>query len=82
MTILSFAAIFAALGLVNTGGSYVMALILVLGVFLGSAMWWLLLSGGVGLFRDKFNAQGLLWVNRISGVIITIFGVVALGNLI
>jgi threonine/homoserine/homoserine lactone efflux protein len=82
MTILSFAAIFAALGLVNTGGSYVLALILVLGVFLGSAMWWLLLSGGVGLFRDKFNAQGLLWVNRISGVIITIFGVVALGNLI
>jgi arginine exporter protein ArgO len=57
-------------------------LILVLGVFLGSALWWFLLVGGVGLFRTKFNTQGLLWVNRISGMIITIFGVVALAGLI
>src|SRR5512147_2758727 len=78
LTILSFAAIFAGLGLANTNGDYASAVILVLGVFLGSALWWLLLSGGVGLLRDKFNAQGLLWVNRISGMIITIFGMVAL----
>jgi len=82
LTILSFAAIFAALGLANTRGSYGSALVLVLGVFLGSAAWWLLLTGGVGLFRDKFNTQGLLWVNRISGMIITIFGVAALAGLI
>jgi threonine/homoserine/homoserine lactone efflux protein len=78
LTILSFVAIFAGLGLANTNGSYASALILVLGVFLGSALWWLLLVGGVGLFRSKFNTQGLLWVNRISGTIITVFGVVAL----
>ncbi len=82
MTILSFAAIFAGLGLVNTNGSYASALILVLGVFLGSAAWWLLLSGGVGFFRAKFNTKGLLWVNRISGVVITVFGVVALIGLV
>ena len=82
LTILSFAAIFAGLGLANTGGSYVSTLTLVLGVFLGSASWWLLLSGGVGLFRDKFNTRAMLWVNRISGVVITGFGVVALGGLI
>jgi threonine/homoserine/homoserine lactone efflux protein len=81
MTILSFVAIFAALGLGSTTRSYASALILVLGVFCGSAAWWLLLSGGVGLFRKKFNARGLLWVNRISGAIITLFGVVALGGL-
>jgi len=81
MTILSFAAIFAALGLGNTSDSYASALILVLGVFLGSAIWWLFLSGGVGLFRDKFNTQGLLWVNRVSGLIITAFGAVALVGL-
>jgi threonine/homoserine/homoserine lactone efflux protein len=81
MTILSFVAIFAALGLGSTTGSYASALILVLGVFCGSATWWLLLSGGVGLFRNKFNAKGLLWVNRISGAIITLFGVIALGGL-
>ncbi|HSB00158.1 MAG TPA: LysE family transporter [Anaerolineales bacterium] len=82
MTIISFAAIFAGLGLANTRGSYASALILVLGVFLGSASWWLLLSGGVGLFRDKFNSQALLWVNRISGVVIAAFGLVALGGLV
>ena len=82
MTILSFVAIFAALGLGSTSGGYASALILVLGVFCGSALWWLLLSGGVGLFRNKFNAKGLLWVNRISGVVITLFGIVALGGLV
>jgi threonine/homoserine/homoserine lactone efflux protein len=82
MTILSFVAIFAALGLGSTTGSYASAMVLVLGVFCGSALWWFLLSGGVGLFRNKFNAQGLLWVNRISGAIITLFGIVALGGLI
>jgi threonine/homoserine/homoserine lactone efflux protein len=82
LTILSFVAIFAGLGLANTNGSYASALVLVLGVFLGSAAWWLLLTGGVGLFRTKFNTQGLLWVNRISGMIITVFGVIALGGLI
>jgi len=82
LTILSFAAIFAGLGLANTTGSYASALVLVLGVFLGSASWWLLLSGSVGLFRNRFNTQGMVWVNRISGVIITAFGMVALGGLI
>lgn len=82
MTILSFVAIFAALGLGNASGSYASALVLVLGVFCGSALWWLLLSGGVGLFRNRFNARGLLWVNRISGAIITLFGIIALGGLL
>ena len=83
MTILSFVAIFAALGLGSaTSNSYASALTLVLGVFCGSAFWWLLLSGGVGLFRNRFNPKGLLWVNRISGAVITLFGIIALGGLL
>ncbi len=78
MTVLSFVAIFAGLGLANTGGTYVAAVILVVGVFLGSALWWLILSGGVSLFRDKFTLRSLHWVNRISGLIITAFGLFAL----
>lgn len=78
MTIISFAAIFAGLGLASSTGSYAAAGVLVAGVFLGSALWWLLLSGGVGLLRDRFNTAGLLWVNRISGVIITGFGLLSL----
>ena len=78
MTILSFAAIFAGLGVASPGGNYISAGVLVLGVFIGSALWWLILSGGVGVFREKFNHHGLQWVNRISGAIITGFGLFAL----
>ena len=78
MTIISFAAIFAGLGLAGTSGSYSAAGILVLGVFSGSAAWWLLLGGCVGLFREKINAGLLQWVNRFSGAIITLFGLLAL----
>jgi threonine/homoserine/homoserine lactone efflux protein len=80
-TILSFAAIFAGLGLAQTGSSYASATILVLGVFLGSAMWWLLLSGGVSLMRTRFTPNRLRWVNRLSGVIIGGFGLVVLLSL-
>lgn len=82
ITIISFVAIFAGLGLAGAGGSYLSASVLVLGVFLGSALWWLILSGGFGLFRSKFNPAGLRWVNRISGVIIAGFGLFALASVI
>lgn len=82
MTILSFAAIFAGLGLASLETNYSSAGILVLGVFCGSAAWWLLLSGVVGFFREKFNLKAMQWVNRISGVIILGFGVFALISLI
>jgi len=82
MTILSFAAIFAGLGVGSEGGNYVCAGLLVLGVFLGSASWWLILSGVVGAVRTKFNPSSLRWVNKISGMIITGFGLLAFLSLI
>ena len=78
MTILSFAAIFAGLGVAETNGDYISAAVLVLGVFSGSALWWLLLSGGVSLFRSRFTPQALVWVNRISGLVVVGFGLFAL----
>jgi threonine/homoserine/homoserine lactone efflux protein len=77
MTIISFAAIFAALGVAETGGDLLAAAGLVLGVFIGSAGWWLLLSGGVGLMRERLSAGILRWTNRASGVILVTFGVIA-----
>jgi len=80
MTILSFAAVFAGLGLGNGATDYAGAASLVSGVFLGSTAWWLLLSGGVGMFREKLNDQHLRWINRISGAIIAGFGLACLLN--
>jgi len=81
MTIISFAAIFAGLGLAGASGSYVSAGALVSGVFIGSALWWFILSGGVGVFRERFNLRGLQWINRVSGAIIIGFGLFAIGSL-
>jgi threonine/homoserine/homoserine lactone efflux protein len=80
-TILSFAAIFAGLGAGDANGSALPATLLVLGVFLGSALWWLILSGTAGLFRVKLSARRLRWVNRVSGTVIATFGVLALSGL-
>jgi threonine/homoserine/homoserine lactone efflux protein len=77
MTILSFAGIFAALGVAGMGGDLSAAALLVVGVFLGSAAWWLLLSGGVGLVRERLSSVLLVWTNRLSGVILVIFGALA-----
>jgi threonine/homoserine/homoserine lactone efflux protein len=81
-TILSFAVVFAGLGLAAGGSDYMAAILLVLGVFTGSALWWLMLSGGVSLIRSRFSGRALWWVNRISGILIVGFGVVALVSLI
>jgi threonine/homoserine/homoserine lactone efflux protein len=81
LTILSFAAIFAGLGVGDASGNYVSAGVLVLGVFIGSALWWLILSGVVGVVRTTLTPHGLRWVNRISGLIITGFGLLALLSL-
>lgn len=78
MTILSFAAIFAGLGIGGTREGYLSAGLLVLGVFLGSASWWLTLSSSVSLFRSSLDTHRLRWVNLASGVIILGFGISAL----
>ncbi len=80
MTILSFAAIFAGLG-VGTGGGYGGAGLLVLGVFIGSALWWVVLAGAVTALRGRITPRVLRWVNRASGTIILAFGLVALASL-
>jgi threonine/homoserine/homoserine lactone efflux protein len=78
MTILSFAAFFAGLGLASAGNGYASSGALVLGVFIGSAIWWLILSSAVGAFRERCSQLGLQWVNRISGAMIAGFGLAAL----
>jgi threonine/homoserine/homoserine lactone efflux protein len=80
ITILSFAAIFAGLGLADNAGDYASAGLLVLGVFCGSALWWLLLSFGVSLFRERVTSKWMLWINRFSGGIVFAFGIAAVVN--
>lgn len=82
MTILSFAAIFAGVGIADTGEDYNAALTLVAGVFAGSAAWWLLLSGGVSLLRTQITPARLRWINWLSGAILLGFGLLVLIDLV
>lgn len=82
MTILSFAAIFSGLGLVDPGTNHSSAFLLIMGVFLGSASWWVFLSMFTGSIRSKFNNEAMKWVNMVSGLIILSFGFYALFSLI
>lgn len=81
-TILSFVAIFAALGLADRPGDLLAALIMVFGVFLGSALWWLGLSGVVGRIRHRLGLGTRLWINRLSGGVLGLFGLLALASLL
>jgi threonine/homoserine/homoserine lactone efflux protein len=82
LTIIFFAAVFAGLGVVTEGKHFLFAGILVLGIFIGSAMWWLVLSGFTGLLQKLLSPKRLQWLNRISGLIILGFGLFALLGLL
>jgi threonine/homoserine/homoserine lactone efflux protein len=81
MTILSFTAIFAGLGIASTESNGISALFLVTGVFIGSALWWIFLSTGVGLIKDRLNSNLLSTINRLSGITIVLFGLISLYRL-
>ena len=74
-TILAFAAIFAGLRLVAS--DYATAALVVLGVFLGSASWWILLAAGAGWLRNKWigtrGSRLFRVINIVAGVTILCF---------
>jgi len=78
MTILSFVAIFAGFGVGSDKVNYISAFFLVIGVFLGSLLWWLFLSSLVNKVRQGLDAKLLKVVNKISGLIIAVFGIFSL----
>lgn len=75
MTILSFIAIFAALGAgIKPAASHGVVTLVVSGVFIGSATWWLALSGSVSLIRQRISENLMTFINYVSGAIVLGFG--------
>lgn len=68
-TILAFAAIFAGLGLA-AGTDYAAAAWIVLGVFLGSAAWWIILAAAAGRLRGRIGPSFVRTINIVSGFFI------------
>lgn len=81
MTIISFVGIFAGIGVGGSSNGAGAACLLVAGVFLGSAAWWLVLSTTAGWLGARLQHGGLRVVNLVSGVVIAGFGAWQLGAL-
>jgi threonine/homoserine/homoserine lactone efflux protein len=81
LTIISFAAVFAGLGIGKIQNNYFSSLVMVIGVFFGSGLWWLTLSTVVNVLGKRFDIKGLIWVNKVSGIIVFIFGLISLASI-
>ena len=82
VTILSFLAIFGAIGFTGEQATLTHAGILVAGVWCGSFLWWIGLIAAAGLLRLSFKRRHLVWINRGSGGILVAAGVLLLCSLV
>lgn len=73
ITILAFGAIFASFNMIEKGSETFPVIILVVTVFSGAILWWLSLISIVTIFKSKIRLRNLLWINRVTGVLIIIF---------
>lgn len=70
--------LFAFVG-IDTGNhyeKYTLSVILA-GVFIGTSTWWYILSTVISIFRKRFRLRQLLMINRISGIIIAVLGLIS-----
>ncbi len=73
-TILSFMVAFTAFE-INGNVSASEGVWLILGILAGTFGWWLILSGGVSLFRERITDRIYKWLNKVLGSFMLIFGI-------
>jgi threonine/homoserine/homoserine lactone efflux protein len=81
ITIVVFLGMFASFSGVNALDT-TSAILLVIGVGLGSTIWWLMLAHITARLGRDISPNGMRWINRISGVLIGAFGVAAIWSAI
>jgi threonine/homoserine/homoserine lactone efflux protein len=74
LTIIYFITILPGFGVVAHGTTLIAAVPFVGGVFLGSAVWWIILCGSLGSVRSRLSRENLRRINQVSGILITCFG--------
>ena len=78
LAVFLFVAAFAGIGMVTSKDSALKSSFITSGVFLGAMIWWLILTFLIDLFRKRFRLKQLWWINKIAGIFIIVFGVVAM----
>lgn len=79
-TILAFVAIFAGLGAGSMAESTTAAWVMVAGVTVGSALWWLTITGVVAVMRERVGPRFMRGVNVVSGLVLVGFGLLAMSS--
>lgn len=69
-TVFVFLAVLTGSGVVLSLSEPYEAFFIIIGVFTGGSLWWLILTSAVSTFRHRFNLRLLWWFNKIAGVII------------
>jgi threonine/homoserine/homoserine lactone efflux protein len=77
LAVLVFTATFSTLGIGGWQDAYISTGMLVIGVFVGSALWAPIFVAGVNLFSPQLTLSQLRLANRIAGAILFGFGAVA-----
>lgn len=82
-TLFFFVASFGAAGIAGIGHDTpehrLNAALVLAGVFSGSMIWWLFISSAAHAFRNRVTDRHLAWLNRVTAVALTVFGVAAVG---
>jgi threonine/homoserine/homoserine lactone efflux protein len=79
-TIISFIAAFTSVGVLQGAHDFVSASILVLGVFLGSLSWWLILCGGALMLRHRLSNETVTYINKVMAIGLVLFGCLLLAG--
>jgi threonine/homoserine/homoserine lactone efflux protein len=75
LTLVFFLVILPGYGVVIHGTSFLSAAEFVAGIFFGSTVWWVVLCGSIGSVRSRLSGENLGLINRVSGLLISWFGV-------
>ncbi len=51
------------------------SVLIIAGFFGGAAMWWIMLTSVINLFRRKFRPRHMLTINHVAGIVIALLGV-------
>jgi threonine/homoserine/homoserine lactone efflux protein len=75
LVMFGYAAVISAAGVARILDGYFLLSMLVVGIFLGSLLWFVVISNLVLRFRMKVTEEKLAWVNRVAGSLLIILGI-------
>lgn len=81
-TLVAYTALVAGLGVfAKEQPNFLTAMFIVLGVFVGSSLWWLTLTTCVSLLHARISDGVVRLINEISGLLVATFGLIVLVHL-